>query len=73
MLRLFILLTAVFIMSGAHANVDDLTFEENRALLWYQGVESPDDYKVILGEHKQEETKITTKLPEELSIPLNTL
>ncbi len=74
MLKVFIFLTAVFTVGALHAQVDELTFEENKAVLWYEGVEK--EQIVTLGEHKQDQPIFLnrmTKLPEELSVPLNTL
>ena len=73
MLRLITILTAAFFLTGAYAKVDDLTFVENRELLWYEGIESDIDQPSLIGEHIEHKANLNQKLPEELSVPLNHL
>ena len=73
MLRLLIVLTAALFLTAAQAKVDDLTFVENRELLWYEGIEREIDSPAHLGEHQEQKANISQKLPEELSVPLKLL
>jgi hypothetical protein len=67
------ILTSAFFLTAVEAKVDDLTFVENREMLWYEGVEIQNDEPSRIGEHQEQKTHLTQKLPEELSVPLNHL